>query len=331
MAWTDCLALLLYLTRSSDLGAAVEVYRSASERLAHAPQISKASISYIDELLHQSQARLLYHHVVASHAYKPAQIRTLLHESISLFPHNTMFLSLYAWNESRFRIDERVRDVLRDITQDDVRKKHDDNTGQSVPVTSHLFAIFHELHRPVYSGSTLHSARAAFERAIGDPAFWTGGRSGHRADSKHTGQFNLSLWKLYVLFELRHSKDIRRAKDVFYRGMRACPWSKDLLLLAFRHADGMGMGMGMGFDELRRVYNVLVDKELRIHAEIDEKMFEKAEAIIINQQRGRMGDGNNSNSNKSTRSGPDDYQSRASRRDLPIHLPQDADSGSEDH
>ncbi|KKA20002.1 hypothetical protein T310_6000 [Rasamsonia emersonii CBS 393.64] len=320
VAWTDCLALLLYLTRSSDLGAAVDVYKSASERLAHVPQISKASVSYVDELLHQSRARLLYHHVVASHAYKPAQIRTLLHESISHFPHNTMFLSLYAWNESRFRIDERVRDVLRDITQD--VRKHD--TGQSVPVTSHLFAIFHEIHRPVYSGSTLHSARAAFERAIGDPAFWTGGRSG-LADNTNTGQSSLSLWKLYVLFELRH-RDMRRAKDVFYRGMRACPWSKDLLLLAFRHL--RGEDGGMGFDELRRVYNVLEDKELRIHVEIDEATFGKAEAIFVRERM--MRDGNNPNTmiSKSTRFGPDHQQSRA--RDLPIHLPEDADSGSED-
>ncbi|KAL1962181.1 hypothetical protein VTN77DRAFT_527 [Rasamsonia byssochlamydoides] len=336
VAWTDCLALLQYLTRSSDLGAAVEVYRNASQRLTHVPQISKSSVIYINELLHQSRARLLYHHVVASHAYKPAQIRTLLQESISLFPHNTMFLSLFAWNEARFRIDERVRDVLRDITQDIHNHHHDGSpTAQSsVPITSHIFSIFHELHRPVYSGSTLHSARAAFERAIGDPAFSTGGRSILATDSsknKNTGHSSLSLWKLYILFELSHN-DIRRAKEVFYRGMRACPWSKDLLMLAFRHlrddiqpvrARG-GEADGMGFDELRRVYHVLVDKELRIHEEIDEATFENAEAIVVRErERERM------SNNKSMSSGPDHHQQQQqARRDLPINLPEDADSDS---
>jgi hypothetical protein len=323
VAWTDCLALLLYLTRLSDLDAAVETYRSASQRLTRVPQLSTASAYYLNDLLHQSRARLLHRHVIASRAYKPAGIRTLLQESISLFPHNTMFLSLFAWNESRFRIDERVRDVLRDVTQQD--KYPTDQ--QPVPITSHIFAVIHELHRPVYSGSTQYSVRAAFERAIGDPAFSTSGRSipvGTDSNAYNTGRSNLSLWKLYILFELSRN-DVSRAKEVFYRGMRACPWSKDLLMVAFHNFQREER---MGFHELRRVYNVLVDKELRIHAEIDEEMFDEAERIVRARASHTAADESNHMNNKSGKQGQGN-SSNPRDRTLPINLPSDKDSDSE--
>lgn len=39
-----------------------------------------------------------------------------------------------------------------------------------------------------------------------------------------------------------------------------------------RYKDSPRKGDGMGFDELRRVYNVLVEKELRIHVDIEEEL-----------------------------------------------------------
>lgn len=36
---------------------------------------------------------------------------------------------------------------------------------------------------------------------------------------------NIGLWMIYVEFEMRE-KDLRRAKEVFFRGVRCCPWSK---------------------------------------------------------------------------------------------------------
>src|SRR5699024_2500337 len=92
---------------------------------------------------------------------------------------------------------------------------------------------------------------------------------------------NLTLWKLYILFELSRG-NINRAKAIFYRAVRACPWSKELVMLAFthlradvvkqHHTDTRGKvevrEEGMGFEELRRVYNVLVEKELRVHVDV---------------------------------------------------------------
>ena len=295
MAYTDCLAALLYLSQSLDLEKSLEAYSTATRRLATLPAQAEAFKSFTTEVLHQSQAKLVYHHVRKGGAYKPSHIRALLADSISLSPHNTIFLSLFAWNESRNRIEERVRGVIRDITTSQTRTKYDlDATispTQQVPITSHLFSIYTELSRPVYAGSTLHSVRAAFEKAIGDPPSASDRNLASTTTAGTTARSNLSLWKLYILFELsRH--EIQRAKDVFYRGMRACPWSKELIMLAFTHlrTDVVRQrygdtGQGMGFDELRWVYNVLVEKELRIHVDVEGVLDD----IAVDRQGGMQG------------------------------------------
>lgn len=285
----------------------LEAYSTATRRLASLPTQAEAFKSFTTEVLHQSQAKLIYHHVRKGGTYKPSHIRALLAESISLYPHNTMFLSLFTWNESRNRIEERVRGVIRDITTTQTRNKYNHDVTmsptQQVPVTSHLFSIYTELSRPVYAGSTLHSVRATFEKAIGDPSS-ASDKNLASTSAGTTVRSNLSLWKLYILFELsRH--EIQRAKDVFYRGMRACPWSKELIMLAFTHlrTDAVRQrygdtGQGMGFDELRWVYNVLVEKELRIHVDVEGMLDD----IAVDRQGGMQG---------------------------PIDLPEDGESGDE--
>lgn len=55
---------------------------------------------------------------------------------------------------------------------------------------------------------------------------------------------------------------MQRAKMVFYRGIRACPWAKELYMLAFEYLEPV-----MGEPELRGVYETLGEKELRVHVE----------------------------------------------------------------
>lgn len=274
----------------------MSIFGVASERLSSATQVPTERKSFANELLHQHRSRLLYQHVQTTNAYKPSYLRSLLQESISLFPHNTMFLSLFAWNETRFRIDDRVRDVLRDVMHP---KASLPGSSDSVPITSHLFAISHELHRPVYSGSTQHSVRAAFERALTDE------------DPKNASRSSLSLWKLYIFFELFSTRNVARAKELFFRAMRSCPWSKDLLLIPFQHT--WLREEGFDFWELRKIYNVFIDKELRVHVDIDDDVFDEAERMVIQAAQR-----------------PHQTQVPAggehgSRR-LPIHLPEDRDS-----
>lgn len=256
------------------------MFSTATRRLAILPAQSESFKTFTIELLHQSQAKLIFYHVRKGSTYKPSNIRSLLADSISLHPHNTIFLCLFAWNESRSRIEERVRDVVRNITH---TSNSSSNQTQQVPVTTHLFSIYSELSRPVYTGSTLHSARAAFEKAIGDPnpnsALSDTKKSTDASNTTNsTARSNITIWKLYILFELSRG-NVQRAKDVFYRAMRSCPWSKELIMLAFSHlradvvrqrlGDEKAAEVGMGFSELRGVYNVLVEKELRIHVDIE--------------------------------------------------------------
>lgn len=285
VAYTDCSAILSYLTHALNLEKSLEPYSAAFTRLSTLPAHDSFK-SFTTELLHQSRAKLLYHHISQGNAYKPAHIRALLTESIALHPHNTIFLSLFAWNESRNRIEERVRGVIRDITTTATTQaaKHNNILNTQIPITSHLFSIYTELNRPVYAGSTLHSVRAAFEKALADPTPDSSYPDRPTNTSSIGAHSNLTLWKLYILFELSRG-NVNRAKAIFYRAVRACPWSKELVMLAFTHlradvvkqrhgnADTSGKVKvkeeGMGFEELRRVWNVLVEKELRVHVDIE--------------------------------------------------------------
>lgn len=317
VAYTDCSVILSYLTYSLDLEKSLEPYSAAFTRLSTLPAHDSSFKSFTTELLHQSRAKLLYHHISQGNAYKPSHIRALLTESITLHPHNIIFLSLFAWNESRNRIEERVRGVIRDVTTAATTQatKHDSILNTQIPITSHLFSIYTELNRPVYAGSTLHSVRAAFEKAIADPTPDSSDPNRPTGTSNTGAHSNLTLWKLYILFELSRG-NINRAKAIFYRAVRACPWSKELVMLAFTHlrADVVrqrngetdasvsgkvqGKEEGMGFEELRRVYNVLVEKELRVHLDV--------EGVLDEVVAKREGVGN-----------------------LPIDIPEDAESDEE--
>ncbi|KAL5333947.1 NRDE-2, necessary for RNA interference-domain-containing protein [Aspergillus crustosus] len=289
IACTDCQAIVLYLTHAQDIDKSLQAYTSTIHRLSTLPDsdTTEPFISYTTELLHQARARLLYHHLRTSTLYKPSQIRTILTESITSFPHNTITLSLFAWNESRFRIDDRVRDTMRAITTSSTSSQTDTN-NTPIPITTHLFSIYTELTRPTYAGSTAHSARAAFEKALSNNNNNTTNPSQPPATNPSASHSSIALWKLYILFELSRS-DITRAKSVFYRAMRACPWSKDILMLVFTHlrddvvrekysnqGQTGGVGQGMDFHELRHVYNVLVEKELRIHIDIERELDDLA-------------------------------------------------------
>ncbi|KAL4808207.1 NRDE-2, necessary for RNA interference-domain-containing protein [Aspergillus unguis] len=297
-ACTDCQAILSYISDDRSLFKSLEAYTTTVHRLSSLPKSDSTEkfMSYTTELLHQARARLLYYHVRTSTLYKPSGVRAVLQESLTSFEHNTIFLTLFAWNESRFRIEERVRDILRDITTASTSQA----PSNPIPLTTHLFSIYTELKRPTYAGSTLHSARAAFEKAVGDQS------TSSSSASTSTGRTSITLWKLYIFFEISQ-RDITRAKGVFYRALRACPWSKDILMLAFTHlrediiqdqcekpeadlghsstATMVTKGAGMNFHELRHVYNVLVEKELRIHIDIERYLDE----IAVKMEQGGEG------------------------------------------
>lgn len=230
--------------------------------------MSKRSISFSREILHQAKAKLLHHHIKSTRKYKPATISDELEGSIKLFPQNTIFFSLFMQIEAaRFlRVDDRVRALTRDLFW-----ACPQGNSAADSIIPHFSSVFSELQRgaaasgaePSAGGKTSittaagHSVRAAFEHAFDTRA----------------GSSSAALWKLYVLFEISQGR-ADFARKAFYRGVRACPWAKALVMMAFTHLRAAGV---MGFEELKKVYNVLVEKELRVHVDLEE-VFEDYDA-----------------------------------------------------
>ncbi|RYO77110.1 hypothetical protein DL762_009476 [Monosporascus cannonballus] len=237
--YAEALALLEYLTGKSNKEPSSE---NQGDIWSATTSVSTCSDEFISRHLTTSQAhekllqfaaRLLYFHASRG-PFRPGFLRERLTKYVGLFPRNTVFLSLLAWKETRLSIDDRVRSVL-DTTV--LVEPHD-------CVSSRAFAIRYEARV-----GNVHSTRAAFERALESEA------------CRH----HLGLWISYVRF-CYGSRELRsKAKDVFYRAIQNCPWSKDVFLEAF-----VTLGREMDSSELRSVYNTLCDRGLRVHVEMPE-------------------------------------------------------------
>jgi NRDE-2, necessary for RNA interference len=250
-------ALLVYFHKCFSVEAFLDTHHQGTILLASKSEYMRDVSSPIigtvpHELLLQSKARLLYTHANSGRAFKPSIIREELGNAIRLFPTNSIFLGLYAWNEARFRLDDRVRTVLRDVV---LRDKIDS-------ITSWFFSIRQELTPSPATGTyNTHAVRDVFEHAT----------------NSDSGRYSISLWKLYYLFELRENGE--RAKQVFYRGMRSCPWSKGFLILAFAKQSPFTD------DEKRKIYNVIGEKDLRIHVDLDEILEDLDERAIEEREK----------------------------------------------
>ncbi|CAG8960474.1 hypothetical protein HYFRA_00008193 [Hymenoscyphus fraxineus] len=253
--YAEILALLEYLTRNSgietqskaqgDIASALKVYITFSNSLSE--RNHSQTISH--ELLLQSASRILYHHARIG-PFRPALLREHLTTFLTLFPRNTIFLSLYTWNESRLRIDNRVRNILQSTVLTP--------TNDTVP--TRLFAIRYELNH-----GTIHSARSAFEHAIASP----------------TCSSSPALWKLYILFCLHTAEFRPKAREIWHRALRACPWVKELYIVGFEE-----MGELLGFEEMKGTWRVMGEKELRVHVDLED-LFDEVEERGLEQREGK--------------------------------------------
>ncbi|KAJ0325823.1 hypothetical protein Brms1b_000037 [Colletotrichum noveboracense] len=166
--------------------------------------------------------------------FRRAYLRDQLAHCIDLFPRNTIFLTLFAWASTTFGIDDPVRDILRKVTLTDAN----DCIG------SRMFAIRYELLK-----GNVHSTQAAFERALDTTAC----------------RSNPEFWRCYIKFSYARKQFRHKAKEVFFRGLRHCPWSKDLALEAYTTLINV-----MDEFELRSVFNTMTSKGLRIHVDLEE-------------------------------------------------------------
>lgn len=259
---TSLLALLTYLSKFRDAEASLAVHRGLCQWFT-SHNISTCAYA---ELNAQAIARFLTYHVSQAAIVKPALIRSAIEPLIEKFPSNTILLSLYAANEARFAIDDRVRGIMHQNSL---------QSSDATSVAGWSFAIHYETLRGEVGGSTSHSIRALYKRATNQDS---------------SGAHSPVLWMSYVRFEIlqlhleqaktsnkkprkdrnRRTWDDRleeaetRVKETFYAGLRSLPWCKSFVMLAFTDAKSV-----FDEEELWKLYKVMQEKELRIYVELD--------------------------------------------------------------
>ncbi|KAG9837599.1 DUF1740-domain-containing protein, partial [Aureobasidium melanogenum] len=254
----EMLALVAYLTEPDALQASVD----AVNEQCNAAKKKFANQHVLIEMLHQVKAGIIAYHIRQKRAYRPAFVRFELETSIAHFPDNTIFLEMYRDNEVRFRLDDRVRSILKTQVL---------THGQS-PLVTWTFAINQELLRyeSQSSGSTAESVRSTFNRALTTIA--------------SPVRYSQMLWVMWFHFEKRIAMEeaakksvigkrrlveqnlYEKLKQVFLSGLHHLPWSKDWILLGLETFD-RDDEMGWGTLELKRLCNVLIERELRIRAD----------------------------------------------------------------
>lgn len=221
VVYNEVRALLEYLFHDRDVVTALPVYDSLIQELER--RGLTGSQSAVHELCLMSKARLLYYHATTAKMSKMKIMRDILEKALTWFPNNSVFLGLYAWNEGRTKIENRVRTLMKDVVLEERKET----------VVGWTFAVWAEMRMVGASGDyNVHAVRALLEQAVGCERFvcscfiflGTSGGDGLTFSVNRT-KSNVGLWMVYVEFELRE-KDSRRAKEVFLRGVRCCPWSK---------------------------------------------------------------------------------------------------------
>ena len=67
-----------------------------------------------------------------------------------------------------------------------------------------------------------------------------------------------TLWLLALSFEVEQS-NAARLKSLFFRGIRACPWSKEMYMRCFQSMQGV-----LGEEEMQELFVLMGDKEVRV-------------------------------------------------------------------
>jgi hypothetical protein len=259
---TSLLALLDYLPSDHNADLAI----TAHQRLADYLTSHTLSTSPYAELNAQAVAHFLIYHLTHSAIVKPVLTRSAVEPLITLFPNNTLLLSLYAANEVRFAIDDRVRAIMHSSVL---------QSSTATSVAGWSFAIHFETLRGASGGSTAHSIRAMYKRATHPdsagahcPALWAAYLSFEMAqlwvEREKVGDRKPGRNGRKRSWEVRLEEAEERVKSVFYLGVRRVPWCKDFVMLGFTVAKGV-----FGKEEMSKIYGVMMEKEMRVYVEVE--------------------------------------------------------------
>ncbi|KAK0763007.1 hypothetical protein N5P37_003990 [Trichoderma harzianum] len=247
----ECMILLSYLTVSGNLepasvsqgniAAAMSTVDMISQEFRSQEQASSAA----HERVLQYASRLLYLHA-SKGPFRRVYLREKLSGFIRQFPQNSVFLSMFEWSDASLRVIDETRDLLYDQV---LVKQHD-------CISSRVFAIQHEL-----THGNANTAKTAFEQAL----------------ASDTCQNSPALWIFYIRFCQMQFRT--KAKDVFYRALRHCPGSKEVMMEAF-----LTLIRDMESEELRAVYNTMTSKGMRVHVDMEE-FLERRRAESLREKK----------------------------------------------
>ncbi|RSL99760.1 hypothetical protein CEP52_009541 [Fusarium oligoseptatum] len=251
----ECLVLLSYLTAEGcseptsdsqgNISAAIEViHKQSLEFKRRGYQASPAH-----ERVLQFAARLLYLHATRG-PFRRAYLLDQLKQFLVCFPRNSIFLALFEWADSSLRVIDETRTLLYET----VLTPAQDCLG------SRLFAIHHEMER-----GNVNTTKAAFEHAV----------------SSDVCKSNTGLWIKFIQFCSMQRELRPKAKDVLFRALRQCPWSKDVMMEAF-----LTLNRDMESSELKGVFETMASKGLRVHVDLDEFLEKRRNERRVQKGRG---------------------------------------------
>ncbi|POR35666.1 Protein NRDE2-like protein [Tolypocladium paradoxum] len=253
----ECLTLLSYLTGTGskeptsasqgNISAAMGVIESMSNEFQSRGYGSEAA----HERILQFACRLLYWNATKG-PFRRVYVREQLARFVGLFPQNTMLLSLFEWADASIRVVDETRQLL----YDKVLVKEQDSVG------SRVFVIEHELAR-----GNANSTQAAFEHAL----------------SSDVCKSSVMLWVSYIRFCYSQKQLRSKSKGVFYRALKHCPWSKEVMMEAF-----VTLIRDMKSEELKSVYATMTSKGLRVHVDMDEFMEKRREERHAADKKGAV-------------------------------------------
>jgi hypothetical protein len=195
-------------------------------------------------------ATLLYTHATRG-PYRRPFLCDNLQKAVKIFPRNTFYLSLFSWADSSLRIRSDLHHALHEYVL----------VGPNDGVPVRICAITHEL----VSG-TVYSARAAFEKSLNSEA----------------AKSSAPLWVAYIRFCHAREELRAKAKEVYYRALARCPWSKEVVMEGFTT-----LVRDMESTELRAAFNGMSEKGLRVHIDLGEFIERKKRETKAKNERPR--------------------------------------------